>query len=106
MPICVSGPVLEAVVNGRYYWIPFSRMSRIEIEAPEDLRDLVWLPAHFEFVNGGESVGVIPTRYPGSQTSEDSAVRLARKTVWEEVSEGVFHGFGQRLLATDRVSIR
>ena len=96
------GPVLEAVVNGRYYWIPFSRMNRIEIEAPEDLRDLVWLPAHFEFVNGGEAVGVIPTRYPGSQMSEDSAVRLARKTVWEEVSDGVFHGFGQRLLATDQ----
>jgi type VI secretion system protein ImpE len=96
------GPVLEAVLNGRYYWIPFSRMSRIEIEAPEDLRDLVWLPAHFQFVNGGESIGVIPTRYPGSQMSEDSAVCLARKTVWEEVSEGVFHGFGQRLLATDK----
>jgi type VI secretion system protein ImpE len=60
------GPVCEAVINGRYYWVPFARLSRLEIEAPADLRDVVWMPAHFEFTNGGETVGVIPTRYPGS----------------------------------------
>ena len=37
------GPVLEAMVNGRYYWVPFSRLSRVSIEAPIDLRDRVWL---------------------------------------------------------------
>src|SRR5262245_60654104 len=36
------GPVLEAVINGRYYWVPFSRLLKIEIDPPEDLRDLVW----------------------------------------------------------------
>jgi type VI secretion system protein ImpE len=96
------GPVLEAILNGRYYWIPFSRMRRVQIEKPEDLRDLVWMPAHFEFANGGEAVGLIPTRYPGSERSEDGAICLARKTVWQEVSAGVFHGLGQRLLATDK----
>ena len=38
------GPVLEAVVNGRYYWIPFHRIREIRLEEPEDLRDMVWLP--------------------------------------------------------------
>lgn len=95
------GPVLEAIVNGRYYWIPFSRLSRIDVEEPEDLRDVVWMPAHFQFSNGGEAVGLIPARYPGSEENADGAVCLARKTVWEEVSPGVFHGLGQRLLATD-----
>ncbi len=60
------GPVLEAVINGRYYWVPFSRLSRIQIEPPEDLRDMVWMPAHLQFENGGESVALIPTRYQGS----------------------------------------
>src|SRR6516165_2453997 len=32
------GPVLEAVINGRYYWVPFSRLIKIEFEPPEDLR--------------------------------------------------------------------
>lgn len=96
------GPVLEAILNGRYYWIPFGRIHRIDIEAPEDLRDVVWMPAHFEFANGGESVGLIPTRYPGSELSDAGTICLARKTLWQEVSSGVFHGLGQRLLATDQ----
>lgn len=95
------GPVLEAVINGRYYWVPFSRLARISIEEPADLRDLVWMPAHFQFDNGGETVALIPTRYAGSEQSGDGLVQLARKTTWEEASSGVFHGLGQRVLATD-----
>jgi len=99
------GPVLEAVINGRYYWVPFARLSRVVIDAPVDLRDVVWMPAHFEFENGGESVGLIPTRYPGSQAAEDGAIALARKTVWEEVAPDAHHGLGQRLFATDSEDI-
>lgn len=94
------GPVLEAVINGRYYWIPFARLARIQIEPPEDLRDLVWIPAHLDFENGGESVALIPTRYPGSHAA-DGPVALARKTTWEEVAPDVHHGLGQRILTTD-----
>ena len=95
------GPVCEAVINGRYYWLPFARVSRIDLDAPADLRDVVWMPAHFQFANGGEAVGVIPTRYPGSEEHEDAQVRLARKTVWTEAGTDVFWGAGQRVLATD-----
>ncbi len=95
------GPVCEAVINGRYYWVPFDRLSRIDLEAPTDLRDVVWMPAHFQFGNGGESVGLIPTRYPESAASDDAQVRLARKTVWREEAPEVFVGLGQRVLATD-----
>jgi type VI secretion system protein ImpE len=95
------GPVCEAIINGRYYWVPFDRLSKIQLDAPEDLRDVVWMPAHFEFLNGGETVGVIPARYPGSETSPDPLVRLSRKTVWTEEAPEVFRGQGQRLFATD-----
>jgi type VI secretion system protein ImpE len=95
------GPVLEAVVNGRYYWIPFTRLTRIQIEAPEDLRDIVWMPAHLDFENGGEAVALIPTRYPGSENAADGLIALARKTIWEEVTADVHRGLGQRILATD-----
>jgi type VI secretion system protein ImpE len=95
------GPVLEAIVNGRYYWVPFARLSSVRIEPPEDLRDLVWLPAHLQFENGGESVALIPTRYPGSESSADGQIALARKTEWEEFGAGGYRGIGQRILATD-----
>jgi type VI secretion system protein ImpE len=95
------GPVLEAVINGRYYWVPFARLHRISIEAPTDLRDVVWMPAHLEFENGGDSVALIPTRYPGSEASGDGLIALARKTVWEEAAPDAHYGLGQRVLATD-----
>ena len=95
------GPVLEAVINGRYYWVPFSRLTKIELEPPEDLRDMVWMPAHLQFENGGESVALIPTRYPGSETAEDGLIALARKTVWEEIAPDTHRGLGQRILTTD-----
>jgi type VI secretion system protein ImpE len=95
------GPVCEAIINGRYYWVPFARLSRLDIEAPTDLRDVVWMPAHFEFTNGGETVGVIPTRYPGSEGADDALLRLARKTTWQEGAPDMFVGTGQRVLATD-----
>ena len=95
------GPVCEAVINGRYYWVPFERLTQVDIEEPADLRDKVWMPARFQFVNGGEAIGVIPTRYPGSERSEDDQIRLARKTVWTEAGQELFAGLGQRVLATD-----
>jgi type VI secretion system protein ImpE len=95
------GPVLEAVINGRYYWVPFSRLIKIQIEPPEDLRDMVWMPAHLQFENGGESVALIPTRYPGSEAAGDGLIALARKTVWEEMAPDTYRGLGQRVLATD-----
>lgn len=95
------GPVLEAVINGKYYWLPFANLREIAIEAPQDLRDVVWMPAHFAFTNGGEAVGLIPTRYPGSEESGDGALLLGRKTEWLQVAPDMYHGLGQRMLATD-----
>ena len=66
-----------------------------------DLRDVVWLPAQFTWVNGGNSSGLIPTRYPGSESSVDPMIQLARKTEWEEIFDGVYKGMGQSLLATN-----
>lgn len=95
------GPMLEAIVNGRYYWIPFNNIREIQLEAPADLRDVVWMPAHFVWSNGGDAVGLIPTRYPQSELSNDSAIRLARKTEWQSLDDTGYIGLGQRLFSTN-----
>jgi type VI secretion system protein ImpE len=95
------GPMLEAIVNGKYYWIAFQRIRTIQIEEPADLRDLVWVPAYFTWANGGEAPGLIPTRYPGSEASEDDQIRMARRTEWQQRGEDVYVGLGQRMLATE-----
>jgi len=95
------GPLLEVVLNGNYYWVPFRRIRRIQFSPPEDLRDLVWTAAEFTWANGGQAVGLIPTRYPGSESSADNSLRLARKTDWLTVAEDEYAGIGQRMLVTD-----
>ena len=96
------GPLLEVFLNGHYYWVPLDSVASVSMEAPEDLRDLVWSPAEFKWANGGEAVGFIPVRYPGSESSEDDRIRLSRLTEWEERSNNLVVGHGQRVLVTDQ----
>jgi type VI secretion system protein ImpE len=95
------GPVLEAFVNGKYYWIPYARLAHIKLDPPEDLRDFVWLPAHLQFENGGETLALIPTRYQGSEASADGQLQLARRTEWTELAPEVWAGLGQRVFGSD-----
>ena len=96
------GPVLEAFINGRYYWVPCERVARLRLEPPEDLRDAVWMPAHLDLRPEGETLALIPARYPGSEAAVDGALALARRTEWLEAAPGVWHGLGQRVLTTDQ----
>lgn len=94
------GPVLEAVINGRYYWVPFVHLSALKLEAPTDLRDKVWLPAQLLFSNGGETVALVPTRYADTDLT-DPQLALARRTEWREPRSGFYTGQGQRLFTTE-----
>ncbi len=95
------GPMFEAIVNGRYYWVPFSRVAELRVEEPEDLRDLVWTPIEIKWTNGGDAVGLIPTRYPGSEAHADDNIRLSRRTEWEALGDAGHTGVGQRVWATN-----
>lgn len=95
------GPILEVLLNGAYYWVPFERIQSITIEQPSDARDLVWIPAQLTWTNGGETMGLLPVRYPGSEHSDDARIRMSRKTEWRELSGEQYAGLGQRMLTSD-----
>lgn len=95
------GPVLEVIVNGKYFWMPFTAIHSLRCEPPSDLRDYVWTPGNLTLQNGGEFVVMIPTRYPGTTQSPDGAAKLARSTDWSDAGAETFIGSGQRLFATD-----
>lgn len=99
------GPILEAVINGRYFWVPFQAIRTLSLEPPEDLRDAVWMPAQIQLVSEGEVVALIPTRYPGTIERGSAAEKLARATGWQETSASLFTGLGQRVLATDAIEV-
>jgi type VI secretion system protein ImpE len=96
------GPVLEAIINGKYYWVPFSCIRAITIDAPKELRDTIWITSYLTWTNEGRAAALIPVRYAGSETSEDNLCRLARKTEWVDAGGDCFQGVGQRMLATDQ----
>lgn len=99
------GPCMEAIVNGKYYWLPFERLSSVTLEPPADLRDVVWMPATLEFPHGGNTVALLPVRYPGAYLAAGSLLSLARATDWLEVAPGCYQGLGQRVLTTDATEI-
>lgn len=98
------GPVFEAMVDGKYYWVPMHRIAKIEMEAPSDLRDLVWSPVHFTWSTGAKAVGLLQVRYPETEKLGDGPAKLSRRTDWID-RHGASIGIGQRLLTTDAVEL-
>ncbi len=95
------GPVCEIIMNGHYYWAPYSTIARLKFEDPTDLRDRVWTPAEITWANGGEVVAFIPTRYPGAPSTGNDALMLSAETTWADAGSDTFVGSGQRLLTTN-----
>jgi type VI secretion system protein ImpE len=88
------GPSFEAIIQGRWGLVPFDAIQSITSEGPQDLRDLVWLPAEVMFRTGQSVKAMLPVRYPGSEASDDAAVRMARRTDWRDEPFGPA-GLGQ-----------
>lgn len=99
------GPILEVVVAGKYYWMPFSAIDTLTVEEPEDLRDSVWTAAQIKVRSGGAFVALIPTRYAGTPQQGDDAAKLARSTRWQDAGAETFVGIGQRLLTTGETDV-
>lgn len=99
------GPVLEIIMNGRYYWAPFNTIRALKLEEPTDLRDRVWTPGELTWTNGGQVPVLIPTRYPGVDTFPRDGLKLSRETEWSDVGGETYVGLGQRVFATDRADI-
>lgn len=96
------GPVLEVIVNGRYFWLPFAQIARLEFDPPSDLRDAVWTAGTLTVANGGEVAALIPTRYSATVAEGSDTARLARATEWADGGAETYVGIGQRLLTTDQ----
>jgi type VI secretion system protein ImpE len=95
------GPVLEAIVQDQYTWIPFEQIATLEIGAPRQLRDLIWTPAHIEAIDGTSGDIYIHTLYEGSGNHADDEVRLGRMTDWKDAGEGLYLASGSRLFLID-----
>jgi len=94
------GPACEIVTAGRYAWLPFVQMRRLDLARPAGLLDLLWRPVTVTLIDGSITHGFMPVRYPGSDQGSD-AIRLGRETHWTEVGETGVVALGQKTWATD-----
>lgn len=88
------GPVCELLVNGGYFWVPFSAIAEMRFQAPASVTDLVWRHTLVRLVDGTEQVCQVPVRYPFASDASDN-LRLARLTEWQSLDEAQQHYIGQ-----------
>lgn len=91
------GLVCETIVNGRYFWLPFSAIAEISFQVPASVTDLVWRHALVRLTDGTEQVCQIPARYPFAEDASD-AVMLGRTTEWLPLDDDgtLYEGKGQK----------
>ena len=95
----VTAAFLEVLtVNGKYYWVGWERIERLEFRPPQYLRDLLWRPTQMVIRDGPEALVFVPVLYVGTHRSADGEARVGRKTEWIETGDGVMRGVGQRML--------
>jgi len=91
------GPLVEALTStGKYYWITWDQIEKVEFKPPRVLRDLVWRPADLTLRDGPDAVVYMPVVYPGSHRHADPELRLGRRTEWMALDGGPTTGVGQR----------
>lgn len=96
------GPVCEVIVNGDYFWLPFSAIAEINFKAPVSVTDLVWRHALVRLKEGREQVCQIPARYPLTPETAESFM-LGCTTEWQpQDDDGVLYlGRGQKVWLND-----
>lgn len=99
------GPRLEVYAAGAYLWLPFEHIASIEIQPPQHLRDLIWIPAliHTGPAFKGRELGevLLPVLTPLAWKNSGDSVRLGRETVWEETGDGQVVPAGQKMFLVD-----
>ncbi len=93
--------VFEVLFKDNYVWLPFEDVSAIEFFKPKTLRDLYWIQADVELVNGVKGEMFFPALYSGTWKSDNDQVRLGRMTDWRDVGDEVFVGEGTKLFWMD-----
>lgn len=93
--------VFEALFKDSYMWIPFEQVEKVELFKPKSLRDLYWIQAKVDLVNGTGGEMFLPALYSGTWKSSDDKVRLGRMTDWRPLGEDLYIGEGTKLFWMD-----
>ena len=93
--------VFEVIFRNSYLWIPFEQVQKIELFKPKTLRDLYWIQAKIELINGTSGEMFLPALYSGSWKNSNDQIRLGRMTDWRDVGSETYIGEGMRVFWMD-----
>ncbi|MBX7053353.1 MAG: hypothetical protein K1X36_00225 [Pyrinomonadaceae bacterium] len=93
--------IFEVIFKDSYVWLPIEQVQSIEFFKPKSLRDLFWIQAQVELVDGTNGEMFFPSLYSGSYHSENDMVRLGRMTDWRDLGSELFFGEGLKLFWMD-----
>lgn len=92
-------PVCEVLTStGKYYWIDWAAVERVEFRPPKRPRDLIWRRAHMVVRGGPDGEVYLPTLYAGSAEAADDRVKLGQMTDWTDGTNAPLRGLGQRMI--------
>ena len=91
--------VFEVILKGQYMWLPFEQVEKIEFFDRKSLRDVYWMQAQVEMINGTNGEMFLPALYANSWKNADDHVRLGRTVEWLEAGEDVYIGEGIKLFS-------
>jgi type VI secretion system protein ImpE len=93
--------VFEVIFKDNYLWLPFEQVQKIDFFKPKTLRDLYWVQAKIELINGTNGEMFLPALYEGSWKNENDQIRLGRMTDWRSVGDEIYIGEGTKLYWMD-----
>ncbi|MCL2162474.1 MAG: hypothetical protein FWH56_11495 [Betaproteobacteria bacterium] len=96
------GPVLEIILGGSYYWVPFDKVESLIIPAPKRVMELVWAPVELKLPGRSEgSIAYMPARYLPPKEECADALLTGAETIWREEPGGGWQGYGRRTWYVD-----
>lgn len=93
--------IFEVIFKDQYVWLPIEHVQKVEFFKPKSLRDLYWIQAQVELVEGTNGEMFFPSLYSGSWKSDNDQVRLGRMTDWRSMGEETYIGEGTKLFWMD-----
>jgi type VI secretion system protein ImpE len=96
------GPVIELILGGTYYWVPFDKVESLHIPPPKRVMELVWAPVDLKLVgHPASTIAYMPARYIPPLEECTDALLIGTETIWRELPGGGWQGHGRRLWYVD-----
>lgn len=95
------GPVIEIILGGVYYWIPFDMVESLEIPTPKKAMELVWAPVDLKLSGHSARVAYMSSRYIPMPDECSDALLVGAETYWKELPGGAWRGCGRRAWIVD-----